>query len=64
MWTFGLLWLIGNLLLLTAMTDLFTENPFNKSMKPDIILIFMFGYSTLTIINLFRRYFKQKSAQN
>jgi len=61
LWTFGLLWLIGTLLLVTAMTDLFTKNPFETK---NIVLLLMIFCSTISTSYIFIKYYKQKSAQN
>jgi len=56
---FGLLWLISNMLLVLALTDLFTENPLKAK---NIMLMIFIIYSTSSVSRLYHRFYKNKSS--
>ncbi len=53
---FGLLWLIGNTLLILALTDLFTESPLKVT---NIIMMFFMIGSTVSVSHLYIKYYKK-----
>jgi hypothetical protein len=57
---FGLLWLIGNTLLVLVLTDLFTESPLK--VKNIIMMFFMIG-STVSVSHLYIKYFKKNKIE-
>jgi len=57
---FSLLWLISNVFLILALTDLFTESPLKG--KNIIMIILMIG-STFSVSQLYIRYYKKNKVE-
>ena len=58
---FTVLWLVGGLLMILAMTDLFTESIFKKRNTVQLLLLFVNTFYTIKIWNIYLYKIKTKS---